>query len=82
MEKNNQKLIVVDNKKVFNHKMKGHKNYVTSLSWRPYHLDENCNFFVSSSKDCSVRFWNFDLGKCFSQSSIHKKSVTKIIWGG
>ena len=82
LQKNNEKLKVIENKNVFIHKMKGHKNFVTSLSWRPFHLDEKCNLLVSSSKDCSIRIWDVDLGKCISQSSMHKKSVTKVIWGG
>lgn len=81
-EKKNEKLLPLKNNKVYTHKSKAHKNFVTSISWRPYHLDDTCNLFVSSSKDFSVRFWDFALGKCITGGLMHKKSVTKVIWGG
>jgi WD40 repeat protein len=37
---------------------KGHKGFITSLQWRPYHVDSSCDSFVSSSKDMSLRFWS------------------------
>jgi ribosome assembly protein 4 len=35
----------------------GHKKYVTSLAFEPYHLNPACRRFASSSKDHTVRVW-------------------------
>lgn len=37
---------------------KGHKGFITSLKWRPYHIDGESDFFVSASKDMTLRIWS------------------------
>lgn len=38
--------------------MKGHSSYITSLSWEPIHINENCDLLASSSKDATIRIWH------------------------
>lgn len=68
--------------KMWSFEFKGHKSFVTSLKWRPYHLDPNCELFVSSSKDNTIRLWNAKYGKNLKIGLRHKKSVTNILWSG
>ena len=56
-------------------KMLGHDKFITSLSWRPVHLDGRCELLASSSKDSTM-------GQCISVGARHTKSVTKVVWSG
>ncbi|KAG5879669.1 hypothetical protein JTB14_021472 [Gonioctena quinquepunctata] len=38
--------------------MVGHKQWITSLSWEPYHKNPECRLLASSSKDGDVRIWD------------------------
>lgn len=67
---------------VYNHLLKGHKNFINGISWRPFHLEENSSKFVSASKDGTVRFWDGMFGKCYAVGARHLSSVTGIIWSG
>ncbi|CAH1403633.1 unnamed protein product [Nezara viridula] len=62
--------------------MKGHKQWITSLAWEPYHLNAECRYFASSSKDGDIRIWDAPIGKCLRILTSHSKSVTSLIWGG
>jgi len=63
--------------------LKGHTNFITSLSWEPYHLQEpNRPRVASSSKDGTVRIWDVIGGKIDSALTGHKGSVTCVKWGG
>lgn len=62
--------------------LRGHSKFITSLAWRPMHLEEESASFVTSSKDGSIRFWNAQMGTCFKICPRHSKSVTKVIWSG
>lgn len=62
--------------------MNGHKMWVTSLSWEPYHSNPDCRYFVSSSKDCDLRIWDSTLGQTVRVLAGHTKSVTCVKWGG
>lgn len=62
--------------------LKGHSKFITSISWRPMHLEYPSVSFVTSSKDGTLRIWNAQMGNCVTTSARHAKSVTKVIWGG
>ena len=60
--------------------MKGHKKWVTSLAYCPYHINPECNLFVSGSKDKTVRVWDSTLRRCVGSSTTHSSAVTKVVW--
>ncbi len=62
--------------------LKGHKQYITALSWEPYHLNPKCQRLVSASKDETLMVWNVILSKCEFCLSGHTKSVTGVTWAG
>lgn len=62
--------------------MTGHKQYVTSLAWEPYHRNSECRYFVSASKDYDLRIWDTKLGQTTRVLAGHTKSVTCVKWGG
>lgn len=64
------------------HPFKGHKKYVTSLSFEPFHLNIACKRFASSSKDHTVRVWNVNTGTCETVISGHSDAVECVRWGG
>lgn len=66
----------------FRTRLIGHTNFITSVVWQPFHLNPACNILVSSSKDCTVRFWDADNGSNISTGARHHKSVTQLCWSG
>mmetsp|Transcript_10532 Transcript_10532/g.9082 ORF Transcript_10532/g.9082 Transcript_10532/m.9082 type:complete len:178 (+) Transcript_10532:520-1053(+) len=62
--------------------LKGHKQYITSLSWEPMHVRAQPKFLASSSKDATVKIWNVTNHSLHTSLSGHSDSVTKVIWGG
>ncbi|XP_062567347.1 notchless protein homolog 1-like, partial [Saccostrea cucullata] len=60
----------------------GHKQWITWLSWKPFHLDPECRFLASSSKDGTIKIWDTLLSQCHITLSGHLQSVTCIKWGG
>ena len=63
--------------------LKGHTNYITSLCWEPYHLQQPGRPRVaSSSKDGTVRVWDPIGGKMDFSLTGHKSNVTCVKWGG
>jgi ribosome assembly protein 4 len=62
--------------------MKGHKKYVTSLSYEPYHSNPSCRRFASSSKDNTVRIWDAITSTCETVISGHSDAVECVRWGG
>ena len=62
--------------------LKGHSKFITSIAWRPMHLEYPSCSFVTSSKDNTLRIWNAQMGSCINTCARHTKSVTKVIWSG
>jgi ribosome assembly protein 4 len=62
--------------------MVGHKMWITSLSWEPYHQNSECRKLVSASKDTDLRIWDTKLSKTLLVLAGHTKSVTSVKWGG
>ncbi|KAL7995948.1 putative guanine nucleotide-binding protein, beta subunit [Plasmopara halstedii] len=62
--------------------IKGHKQWVNSLTWEPMHRNAACEHFASSSKDGSIKVWNARTGRCVASLSGHTDSVECIKWGG
>ncbi|XP_014479327.1 PREDICTED: notchless protein homolog 1 [Dinoponera quadriceps] len=62
--------------------MTGHKMWVTSLCWEPYHKNPECQYLASASKDCDVRIWDTKRSQTCRTLSGHTKSVTCVKWGG
>ncbi len=62
--------------------LKGHTKFITSLSWEPIHLDQDCNLLASSSKDTTIRIWHTPTQSTLHILSSHTKCVTKVLWGG
>ncbi|KAJ6657343.1 hypothetical protein lerEdw1_002710 [Lerista edwardsae] len=60
----------------------GHSKWITSLCWEPLHLNPECRYLASSSKDGSVRIWDTIAGRCDKILTGHTQSVTCIRWGG
>ena len=62
--------------------LRGHKQWVTSLSWEPMHRNAACERLASASKDKTVRIWNVRTGSCEASLSGHTDSVECVKWGG
>ncbi|KAK7087631.1 hypothetical protein V1264_021656 [Littorina saxatilis] len=60
----------------------GHKKWVTSLAWKPLHLDPECRYLASASKDTTVRIWDTFLGKYEMILTAHSDTVQCVKWGG
>ncbi|XP_026464408.1 LOW QUALITY PROTEIN: protein Notchless-like [Ctenocephalides felis] len=60
----------------------GHKQYITSLSWEPYHSNPDCRLLASSSKDTDVKIWDTVLCQHILTLSGHTQAVTTVKWGG
>lgn len=62
--------------------MRGHKNFITSLTWEPLIKMNQSRRLASSSKDKQVRIWDTASQVCIRSLSSHTASVTKVLWGG
>ncbi|OQR92233.1 notchless family protein [Thraustotheca clavata] len=62
--------------------MKGHKQWVNSLTWEPIHRNLSCERFASASKDGTIKIWNARTGRQLASLSGHTDSVECIKWGG
>jgi ribosome assembly protein 4 len=62
--------------------IKAHSKWITSLAWKPLHLDEDCKFMLTTSKDGYLKLWNTKTGHCHLSVGAHDDSITKAIWSG
>ena len=62
--------------------MKGHKSFITGISWEPLHMNGEARKFVSSSKDTNLIIWDAITQNKLITLSNHTKSVTCCVWGG
>lgn len=62
--------------------MRGHRKWVTSISFEPLHMDVNSVRFATSSKDNTVKVWNILTGLCETTICGHTDSVECVKWGG
>lgn len=62
--------------------LKAHTKWITSLSWKPFHLDPSCVRLVSASKDCSVRVWDVCKSSPLKLLGKHSAAVTCVRWSG
>ncbi|XP_033123201.1 notchless protein homolog 1-like [Anneissia japonica] len=60
----------------------GHKQWITWLSWEPFHLNSNCRYLASSSKDGTIRIWDTMIGQTVKVLSGHVQCVSCVKWGG
>uniref|UniRef100_UPI00398E6AA1 notchless protein homolog 1 n=1 Tax=Pristiophorus japonicus TaxID=55135 RepID=UPI00398E6AA1 len=60
----------------------GHSKWITCLCWEPLHINPQCRYLASASKDGSIRVWDTVLGHCNKILSGHTQSVTCVKWGG
>lgn len=60
----------------------GHSKWITYLCWEPLHLNPQCRYLASASKDGSIRIWDTLLGRCDKILTSHTQSVTCVKWGG
>uniref|UniRef100_A0A3B3CDK6 Notchless protein homolog 1 n=1 Tax=Oryzias melastigma TaxID=30732 RepID=A0A3B3CDK6_ORYME len=60
----------------------GHTKWITWLCWEPLHLNPECRYLASTSKDGSVRIWDTVLGRCDKILTGHTQSATCVKWGG
>lgn len=70
------------NGKLIGAPLRGHKKWVTSLTFEPLHRDVECSRMASSSKDNTIRIWNLHTGTCECIISGHNDSVECVKWGG
>lgn len=62
--------------------LKGHGKWITSLSWRPLHLEPESRSLTSSSKDGTIKIWDTNSCTVLLTLTSHSASVTRVIWGG
>ena len=62
--------------------IKAHSKWITSIAWKPLHLDEDCNFLLTTSKDGFLKIWNVKTQHCQLSIQAHEDSITKAIWSG
>jgi ribosome assembly protein 4 len=62
--------------------LRGHKKWVTALSFEPLHMDPHSTRLASASKDQTVKIWNLRTGLCETTVCGHTDSVESVKWGG
>ncbi|KAK2525406.1 Nle1 [Columba livia] len=60
----------------------GHSKWITCLCWEPLHINPECRYLASASKDGSIRIWDTLMGRCDKILTSHTQSVTCVKWGG
>jgi len=59
--------------------LKGHTQYITSLSWEPMHIRAEPKYLASSSRDGTVKIWNILNQTVEVSLSGHSAEITKVI---
>ena len=62
--------------------IKAHKQWITSLSWEPMHLNSSCERLATASKDGTAKIWNVRTQSLQITLSGHTDSVEAVKWGG
>lgn len=62
--------------------IKAHSKWITSLCWKPLHLDPDCNTLITTSKDGYFKIWNIVNQLCILTVAAHEACITKAIWSG
>ena len=60
--------------------LKGHKSWITSMAFAPYHLDSDGRLLVSVSKDKTIRLWDTFMGRPLRSTAVHGQAITRVIW--
>jgi len=60
----------------------GHKRWVSSISWEPFHLNSACERLITGSKDGTAKVWNVRSGRCEATLGGHSDAVECVRWGG
>ena len=63
-------------------RLSGHRQWVTSLSWEPLHLNSKCDRLASSSRDGTVVVWNVISRRKEMTISGHSDSIECCKWSG
>ena len=63
-------------------RLTGHRQWVTSLSWEPLHLNSKCERLASSSRDGTVIVWNVVTRRKEMTISGHSDSIECCKWSG
>lgn len=75
------KIIIFDKEGNSSQEIKPHKQWVTSLAWKPLHLSDKL-ILVSSGKDGCLFSMNAVTNHQLFNISGHNESITKVIWSG
>jgi ribosome assembly protein 4 len=62
--------------------MKGHKKWITSIAWEPFHLNSLCARVASAGKDGDIKVWNTLNSRLEMTLSGHTKGISSIKWNG
>jgi len=62
--------------------LRGHRKWITSISFEPYHMDPTCRRMVSASKDNTCMVWDLRTGRMDATICGHSDSVECVRWGG
>ncbi|XP_050410241.1 notchless protein homolog 1 isoform X2 [Patella vulgata] len=60
----------------------GHKQWITWLTWKPLHIDPECRYLASASKDATVKIWDTLKSECHITLSGHLQTISCVKWGG
>lgn len=59
-------------------KIKAHAQYITSMAWKPMHLDKDCIYMLTASKDGIIKIWNAKMESCAKSFCAHNDAITKV----
>jgi ribosome assembly protein 4 len=62
--------------------LKGHRKWVTSIAWEPFHINPKNPRLATASKDGTVRIWDTVRRTTIMTFASHTSSVTCVKWGG